>query len=159
MVYTITQHMQIPLTTITSTILLLMPGLMFNCMFTINLQIITLLTHIIHIHLVSLIMMDMAIISTIKLMATTSILFIQQRVMEVEVEQSQQLLYFFVASLNFRKLSSNSNHLLTFSLNSINSGFWSVNTISPVSIIIKDRFFYLFCNDYFLPFTLLPFLK
>ena len=97
MVYTITQHMQIPLTTITSTILLLMPGLMFNCMFTINLQIITLLTHIIHIHLVSLIMMDMAIISTIKLMATTSILFIQQRVMEVEVEQSQQLLYFFVA--------------------------------------------------------------
>ena len=97
MVYTHTQHMQIPLTTITSTILLLMPGLMFNCMFTINLQIITLLTHIIHIHLVSLIMMDMAIISTIKLMATTSILFIQQRVMEVEVEQSQQLLYFFVA--------------------------------------------------------------
>ena len=96
MVYTITQHMQIPLTTITSTILLLMPGLMFNCMFTINLQIITLLTHIIHIHLVSLIMMDMAIISTIKLMATTSILFIQQRVMVV-VEQSQQLLYFFVA--------------------------------------------------------------
>ena len=97
MVYTITQHMQIPLTTITSTILQLMQGLMFNCMFTINLQIITLLTHIIHIHLVSLIMMDMAIISTIKLMATTSILFIQQRVMEVAVEQSQQLLYFFVA--------------------------------------------------------------
>lgn len=96
MVYTHTQHMQIPLTTITSTILLLMPGLMFNCMFTINLQIITLLKHIIHIHLVSLIMMDMAIISTIKLMATTSILFIQQRVMVV-VEQSQQLLYFFVA--------------------------------------------------------------
>ena len=97
MVYTHTQHMQIPLTTITSTILLLMPGLMFNCMFTIDLQIITLLTHIIHTHMVSLIMMDMAIISTIKLMATTSILFIQQRVMEVVVEQSQQLLYFFVA--------------------------------------------------------------
>ena len=97
MVYTITQHMQIPLTTITSTILLLMPGLMLNCMFTINLQIITLLTHIIHIPMVSPIMMDMAIISTIKLMATTSILFIQQRVMEVAVEQSQQLLYFFAA--------------------------------------------------------------
>lgn len=95
MVNTHTLHMQIPLTTITSTILQLMQGLMFNCMFTINLQIITLLTHIIHIHLVSLIMMDMAIISTIKLMATTSILFIQQR--EVAVEQSQQLLYFFVA--------------------------------------------------------------